>query len=295
MNILIIGSNGFIGKSLYNYLSSSYNVYGVDVVKSNQKNFSQINLVSDLENLEGINTFNFIINASGSTDVKRSNELPLNDFKKNTLNVYEILSIIKVKNPDAKFVNISSGAVYGNKNSAAIETDKLNPVSTYGFNKKMAENICEHFYNQFKISSYSLRIFSAYGPGLKRQLFWDLYKKSLKTDQIELYGDSTDYRDFIYIDDICEFIKIIIDKNISGYHVFNLSSGLLITIESAVKSFCNILDKNLKYSFSGNSIQGYPKGIFADISKAKKIGFAPKYTLEQGLKKTIEWIKEQKQ
>jgi UDP-glucose 4-epimerase len=295
MNILIIGSNGFIGKSLYDYFSSFYNVYGVDVVESNQKNFSQINLVSDLENLEGINTFNFIINASGSTDVKRSNELPLNDFEKNTLNVYEILSIIKVKNPEAKFINISSGAVYGNKNSAAIETDKLNPVSTYGFNKKITENICEHFYNQFKISSYSLRIFSAYGPGLKRQLFWDLYNKSLKTNQIELYGDSTDYRDFIYIDDICEFIKIIVDKNISGYHIFNLSSGLLITIESAVKSFCNILDKNLKFSFSGNSMQGYPKGVFADISKAKKFGFAPKYTLEQGLKKTIEWIEEQKQ
>ena len=295
MNILIIGSNGFIGKSLYDYFSSFYNVYGVDVVESNQKNFSQINLVSDIENLEGINTFNFIINASGSTDVKRSNELPLNDFEKNTLNVYEILSIIKVKNPDAKFINISSGAVYGNKNSAAIETNKLNPVSTYGFNKKMAENICEHFYNQFKISSYSLRIFSAYGPGLKRQLFWDLYIKSLKTNQIELYGDSTDYRDFIYIDDICEFINIIIDKNISGYHVFNLSSGLHTTIESAVKIFFNILDENLKYSFSGNSILGYPKGVFADISKAKKFGFAPKYTLEQGLKKTIEWIKEQKQ
>jgi len=295
MNILIIGSNGFIGKSLYDYFSSFYNVYGVDVVESNQKNFSQIISISEIENLEGINTFNFIINSSGSTDVKRSNELPLNDFEKNTQNVYEILSIIKVKNPDAKFINISSGAVYGNKNLAAIETDKLNPVSTYGFNKKMAENICEHFYNQFKISSYSLRIFSAYGPGLKRQLFWDLYEKSLKTNQIELYGDSTDYRDFIYIDDICQFIKIIIDKNISGYHVFNLSSGMLTTIESAVKSFCNILDKNLKYSFSGNSLQGYPKGVFGDISKAKKIGFVPKYTLEQGLKKTIEWIKEQKQ
>ena len=295
MNILIIGSNGFIGKSLYDYFSSFYNVYGVDVVESNQKNFSHINLVSDLENLEGINTFNFIINATGSADVRRSNEFPLNDFEKNTLNVYEILSIIKIKNPKSKFINISSGGVYGNKNSAVIETDKLNPVSTYGFNKKMAENICEHFYNQFKISSYSLRIFSAYGPGLKRQLFWDLYKKSLKTNQIELYGDSTDYRDFIYIDDICDFIKIIIDKNISGYHVFNLSSGMLTTIESAVKCFCKILDKNLKYSFSGNSLQGYPKGIFGDISKAKKIGFVPKYTLEQGLKKTIEWIKEQKQ
>jgi len=295
MNILIIGSNGFIGKSLYNHLSSFYNVYGVDVVESNQNFFSQINSISEIENLEGINSFDFIINASGSTDVKRSNELPLNDFEKNTLNVYEILSIIKLKNPESKFINISSGAVYGNKNSAAIETDKLNPVSTYGFNKKIAENICEHFYNQFKISSYSLRIFSAYGPGLKRQLFWDLYEKSLKTNQIELYGDSTDYRDFIYIDDICEFIDIIIDKNISGHHVFNLSSGLLTTIESAVKIFFNILDKNLKYSFSGNSIQGYPKGVFADISKAKKFGFVPKYTLEQGLKKTIEWIKEQKQ
>lgn len=295
MNILIIGSNGFIGKAIYNYFSGFFNIHGVDIVKSNQTSFTQINSISDLENLEGINTFNFIINATGSADVRRSNEFPLNDFEKNTLNVYEILSIIKIKNPKSKFINISSGGVYGNKNSAVIETDKLNPVSTYGFNKKMAENICEHFYNQFKISSYSLRIFSAYGPGLKRQLFWDLYKKSLNTNQIELYGDSTDYRDFIYIGDICEFIKIIIDKNISGYHVFNLSSGLLTTIESAVKCFYKILDKNIKYSFSGNSLQGYPKGIFADISKANKIGFVPKYTLEQGLKKTIEWIKEQKQ
>lgn len=295
MNILIIGSSGFIGKNLYESLGKNHDVFGVDLISIGHKNFKKIKHIEDLENLENFKYFDFIINCTGSTDVKSSNSHPYNDFEKNTINVYKILSIIKKLNNEICYINISSGAIYGNTNKGPVnENDISFPVSSYGFNKKISEEICEHFSTTHNVNSYSLRIFSAYGPGLKKQLFWDLFKKSKANKKVELFGDKTDFRDFIYIDDICIFISLLLQNKHKGHLIFNVSSGIPTSIEQAASTFFKLLDTGIVYRFNGESLQGYPKGICGNNERAKSVGFIPKFNLEEGLIETIKWMKTQK-
>ena len=93
----------------------------------------------------------------------------------NVSNVFKQLDAIRKFQPGCKYINLSSAAVYGNPESLPISEDHhLDPISPYGNHKKMAEEVCADFYTNYRIPTCSLRIFSAYGAGLQKQLFWDL-------------------------------------------------------------------------------------------------------------------------
>ena len=174
MKILIVGSRGFIGSHCVDYFEKNNEVWGCDVVLDYASNhyFSIDAVDSDFQNIFQQQKFDVCINCSGAANVPFSLERPINDFKLNTLNVFKLLEAIRLYAPGCKFINMSSAAVYGNPLSLPIkESDKRNPVSPYGLHKLMAEIVCEEFYHFWGMKTCSLRIFSAYGPRLKKQLF----------------------------------------------------------------------------------------------------------------------------
>ena len=94
------------------------------------------------------------------------------------------------------------------------ESSPIRPLSPYGFHKAMAEKLCEEYYTFFGIATCSLRIFSAFGPGLRKQLLWDIYNKSKSLNSIELFGTGNESCDYIYIDDIVRAIELVIRKSL---------------------------------------------------------------------------------
>lgn len=296
MKIVIIGSSGFIGSNLLKFLlKNKYDVIGYDIKESFQVQCLKIESIEDIITENVFKNTNIIINCSGSADVNFSYSNPLIDFNKNAYDVFKILDGIRKINLNIRFINISSGAVYGNITQQINEDSDLDPESIYGFNKLISESICKEFNKIYGISTTSLRVFSAYGPYLKKQLFWDLYKKIENKKHINLFGSGNEYRDFIFIDDICLAIEKVINSSSNKNVVYNVSSGQKIIIKNAVDIFYRLLNKNITYSFSGNNLEGYPKGTHANISKIKQIGFDPKYSLEDGLALTIKWMIRQKQ
>ena len=190
MTILVIGSKGFIGSHVLNYLKeNNYKVYGCDVVTDYEhKDYIQIDATnSDFHFVFEQHDLDMCINCSGAASVPQSIEYPLRDYLLNTFNVFKILDAIRLYQPKCKFLNLSSAAVYGNQETLPIrENAVLKPLSPYGIHKIQAEQICKEFFNYYDVSTCSLRIFSAYGDGLKKQLFWDMYQKFLNNDIIEL-------------------------------------------------------------------------------------------------------------
>lgn len=295
MKIIIIGANGFIGKNLLNYLSNkNYEVIGFDLKKSENKKCYTIDNIEELISSNFFKKTDLVVNCTGSSDVNFSYSNPLIDFNKNSYDVFKILDGIRKINLNIQFINISSGAVYGNVTQQINEDSDLDPESIYGFNKLISESICEEFNKIYGISTTSLRVFSAYGPYLKKQLFWDLYKKTENKKHITLFGSGNEYRDFIFIDDICLAIEKVINSSSNKNIVYNVASGQKIVIKNAVDIFYRLLNKDITYNFSGNNLEGYPKGTHANISKIKQIGFDPKYSLEDGLDLTIKWMIRQK-
>lgn len=297
--ILIIGCNGFIGSHCFKYFSTNgnYITYGCDVCQNdNTRNFYLIDPSdADFESIFSSQSFDTCINCSGAANVPLSLENPFFDFELNTVNVFKILNAIKTFSPQCKFLNLSSAAVYGNPKSLPIkEEDDVNPVSPYGYHKLMAEIICEEFHKFWNLKTLSLRIFSAYGPGLKKQIFWDIFQKLKgKPESIELFGTGEETRDFIYIKDLVSLIDLVISKAIFDGSVLNAANGLQSKIKDIAKMARNEISAYSQLNFKGCNRQGDPLNWEADISKIKKIGYVPSKSLSEGIKNYMTWLKEE--
>ena len=295
MKILIIGSEGFIGRNCKKYFSDKNNsVFGADIVKLNAENYFFINSENpDFNSVFAAIVPDVCINASGSADVGFSIKSPEKDFQLNVKNVELILDAVKRSSPQCKIINFSSAAVYGNpKHLPVSEKDEKNPLSPYGWHKLQSEELLSKYSQEHNLYTCSLRVFSAYGVGLKKQLFWDIYKKYLKSKNITLFGTGGESRDFIFIDDLIHAIDIIIQYKKFNGEPINVSSGIETKINDAAGLFLSELGNDFGLNFSGEEKSGDPKNWRADISQLHALGFKPFVTFEQGIKRYAQWLKE---
>lgn len=295
MKILIIGSRGFIGSHCVDYFKSKgFEVWQADVTDSSDSNFYKIERKnSDFALPFTENQFDVCINASGSAHVGFSFDNPSKDFELNVANVQKILVAIRDYNGDCKFINFSSAAVYGNPQFLPITENSIcKPLSPYGFHKWQSELLLTEYHKFFGLNTVSLRVFSAYGPGLKKQLFWDLYQKSLLSDVISLFGTGTETRDFIYIDDLLQIIDLVIHSSTFQGCSYNVASNTETTIAEAANVFINAFSPEKEVIFNGEIKIGDPNNWLADMEILKEKGFKPQFDLSLGLKKYAAWLKE---
>jgi len=295
MKVVIFGSKGFIGHNLFNYLcEKDYDVWSSDIVNCsvNTKKHFLVNANStDFDFVFQQQTYDLCINCSGASNVPDSLIDPQGDYYLNTLNVFKILDSIRRFQPFCRFINLSSAAVYGNPLRLPIkEDDDLKTLSPYGFHKFQAEQICKEFWSLFGIKACSIRIFSAYGPGLRKQIFWDLYKKIKTGEPFSLYGTGNESRDFIYVRDVVRAIDLVSKFSTFEADVINVANGEEIMIKDAVSVFLRFFNYDVPYSFSGDARKGDPINWMADISKLTSFGYKPSVNLETGLQKVYNWI-----
>lgn len=298
MKILVLGSEGFIGSNLVKYFNAKkQTVFAADVVPLTRLNYYQleinINLVDKIFQQTDID---ICINASGQSNVQYSFQNPELDYELNTENVKRILQSIQKYQPDCKFINFSSAAVYGNAVGEKLsESDLCHPVSPYGKHKLEAEQICFQLSQQFKIKTCNLRLFSVYGVPQQKLIFWDLWNKyKLQPDRIELFGSGEEVRDFIEIEDVAEAVNIIIEKADFAGEFINIGNGEGVSIREAVSLFFNEIGPNINFVFSHHHKLGDPDKLIADNCKLMSLGYRKKYTLQEGLKKYVAWLKEKK-
>jgi len=298
MKILVLGSEGFIGShSVRHFRAAGHAVTAADIVLKQEKDYLLIN--PELPDFARIFTgaaFDLCINATGAANVQLSFSHPAVDYMLNVTNVYNILDSIRQYNPGCRFINFSSAAVYGNPVSLPIgESAALNPVSPYGYHKVYSEQVCSEFFRLFKVPSMSLRVFSAYGEGLKKQLFWDMYRKiSEAKDSIELFGTGNETRDFIYITDIMHAIDCVIAHAPFDGTAVNLASGRESSIKEVTDIFVRALRADVRIDFTGNNKIGDPLNWRADIALLSSFGFKSRYSLSEGINNYCNWLREKK-
>ncbi len=295
--ILIIGSKGFIGRKALIYFSRKQNtsVFGCDVIVDYEaQNYFLIHAGnSDYNAIFQKEEFDICINCSGAASVPDSLKDPMRDFNLNTHNVFKILNAIKNFNPACQFINLSSAAVYGNPDTLPIrESQSLSPVSPYGRHKLMSEMVCKMFFDFYQIKTKSLRIFSAYGEGLKKQLFWDLHKKATSGKEISLFGSGNESRDFIHVNDVIYIIDLFSENGLFDGAAINVANGKEVFIKDAVQQYFSNFVSPIDYSFSGSNRKGDPVNWVADIQKLEKIGYKQTMNFKDGLNKYFNWAEQ---
>lgn len=298
-NILILGSRGFIGANLVKYfLNKGFAVTGCDLTEFSATNYIyyKVSILStDFEKVFLNKKFAFCVNASGSGNVSFSRDYPMSDFEANTLCVAKVLDAIRKYQPQCKYLHISSAAVYGNPKQLPVkEDDELNPLSPYGFHKWMSEIICKEYQQLYKLPISIVRPFSVYGPGLRKQIFWDVFEKYKNGGkEIELSGTGYESRDFIYIDDLSICIDLVLQHAAMEAEVYNTASGTETTIADVVTTLFSFIDTSVSIIFNKETRQGDPLNWCADTSRICRLGFKPSVPTERGLEKTANWLKEQ--
>ena len=285
MHILIIGTNGFIGSHVAYYFTKSSH-YKLTAI-----NWS-VNCLQQIKQICSNETIDAVINATGSADVAKSVKFPSLDFEANVMFHFSLLDILK--NSGCRYIYFSSAAVYGNPQKMPIaETDPINAVSPYGWHKYYGEMMCKEFASLYNIKTASLRLFSVFGPGQKKMLFYDLFNKcKIDSPTIELQGSGNDSRDFIYVKDVVLAVEQVINAAPMQGETYNVGSGTEMQIKDVAAAFVNIAAPDKTINFNGHSIPGYPSNWKADMKQMAALGFVAQTDFAQGLKETIQWLKE---
>jgi dTDP-glucose 4,6-dehydratase/UDP-glucose 4-epimerase len=137
-------------------------------------------------------------------------------------------------------------------------------------------------------------VFSAYGIGQKKLLFWDLYKKFISYPNhkfLKLFGTGHESRDFIYIDDIAQQIDLIVNNAVFKGEVYNVANGIEVSIQEVALTMRDFLQSDKEIVFQDINRLGDPMNWCADISNLINWGYCQSVSLRQGIELYCEWIR----
>lgn len=216
----------------------------------------------------------------------------IEDAQTNVMGTVNLLTYIE-ESSVKKFIYASSMAVYGDADDLPInENHPLNPASPYGISKLASEKYVQCFCENNGIERVILRYFNTYGPKQTLTPYVGVItifiQKLLKRQDIPIFGDGMQVRDFINVDDVAEATILTMDYA-GTFDIFNVGSG----IGTDINTLAQILKKSMNISTKLRYLQrqpGEPSDSVADITMAKnELGFEPRWSLEEKLPEVIEW------
>jgi UDP-glucose 4-epimerase len=204
------------------------------------------------------------------------------------------LSVMRDMNVSGIVFPSSGGTIYGDvADGMANENFPPQPVSAYGAGKLLSEEVLKYYSRAHGIDALILRISNVYGCPFYRKVQQgavDIFiQKALSGEPIELWGEpSLLIRDHIFIDDLCSAIIALVNAKCSGAEVFNIASGVGHSIQEVIDCIEESIQKPIEKILRPSSIAGISRNVL-DISKiSKRTGWIPEYSLETGVKRTIE-------
>ena len=310
--ILITGGAGFIGINLLRQLifnnkiiiMDNFNDFYdgkkerlIDIVKTH-KLLSKVKIISldicKYSNFDFIrDPIDIIIHLAAYANVRYSANHPWDTMRNNYYGTLNVLKYTAEKNVD-KLIFTSSSAVYGNSDKIPISEDcKLSPISPYGICKSLEEGILQKiYYKMFTERITILRLSTVYGTyGRSDMVINGFLNKIFMNKELNIYGDGSQIRDYVYIDDVISAIIESIENPKSNGQIINIGSGRGTKVNDLVIHFVGITGKNINIEYTSKNKADILNTTF-NINKAKEIlDYNPRISLLLGLKKTYEWIK----
>lgn len=304
MKILVTGGAGFIGSHVVKLLlDQNHEVTVLDNLSNskqgtvdNRAKFYQIDL-NDQEELEKILIgHDSVIHMASLIEVGESVKHPVEFTQNNILGTVKLLEAMKKTNVK-KIIFSSSACVYGTPEKTPItEEDTLGKQENpYGLTKVTMEQFCILYQNLFDFDVTILRYFNPYGPGENHtpetHAIPNLIKAALEKKPIPLYWKGEQVRDFIYIEDLAIAHTLPLEQK--GLHIYNVGTQTGSKIIDVVEKIFEILGYKVEIEDKGER-KGDVKELIASYEKIKQdLGWEPQTSLEDGLRKTIEFFKSQ--
>ena len=305
--IFITGGCGFIGVNLVKYLldRDGYDITVYDnlcvgrkenldcAIRDSRQKGRAVFIKGDILNQEQLyrhsEGHNAIIHLAAHTRVVESLKDPKENFNENSIGTFNCLEAAR-KNRIKKFIFASSNAAVGEQIPPINEKMIPRPISPYGASKLHGEALCLAYFHSYGMKTIILRFANAYGPYSyhKTSVVAKFIKRLRRGQELIIYGDGNQTRDFIYADDVCQAIHLALVCHLGG-EVFQIATGIETKIKNLARLIYDYCGDDKKGIIFTSSKKGEIRKNYSDIGRAKKIlDFKPSVQLEQGLKKAIE-------
>jgi UDP-glucose 4-epimerase len=294
MQILITGGSGFIGRNLCAFLKAhGHQVTSFDLKENTLKGILHIKGdVRDAELVKGIcQGHDAIVHLAAQVSAPASIDKPEETMAINVEGSRNVLEGAK-KGGVKRVVLASSAAVYGEKPTTPTrETTALAPMTPYAESKIKMEELATEYVSA-TLTTCCLRFFNVYGPGQDPRSQYAavipaFITRALHGETLAIYGDGSQTRDFIFIEDLCRAIELALEK---GAGAINLATGKKTNITELAEQIILLTGSSSTITHEA-ARDGDPQESLADIAKAKEeLGFEPHIDLETGLKETIDFF-----
>lgn len=304
--ILITGGAGFIGSTLANHLGKENVVIVVDDLSMGKvenlemdRNITFIEGdVADsvlMEEIIRANQFDYIFHLAAVASVADSVARPVETHRVNFESVLMLLELVRKYQPNLKrIVFSSSAAVYGDEPTLPKKEESIiRPLTPYAIDKFAAEQYVLDYCHLYDVPGSAVRFFNVYGPNQNPNspysgvisILVDRYKKQLAGEKTSftLYGDGSQSRDFVYIDDVIQALLLVANKEAALGEQFNVGTGKATTLLTLIQTIDQILETELALEYQPER-SGDIHDSLADISKIQSIGYLPNYDVLSGMK-----------
>lgn len=236
-----------------------------------------------------------IVHFAANTGVEPSVKDPRTDCVTNVLGTFNCLDSARL-NSVPRVVYASSGAALGECVPPLHEELVPHPVSPYGASKLCGEAYCSSFFRTFGVHTASLRFSNVYGPGSthKQSAVAKFIKRARNGEVLEVYGDGTQTRDFIYIDDLVEAVVKAATVDGIGSEVFQIATNRETSVHELIEHMIPVLGE---FGIEGVEVihsaprLGDVQRNYSDTSKAREmLGWEVQVELDEGLRRTVEWF-----
>ena len=298
MKYIVTGAAGFIGSNLVDRLiNDGHCVLGIDNLSTGRIEFLKKSLASerftflegDITNKEFLEAsfkgWDFVYHLAANADVRFGLNHPYKDIEQNTIGTFNVLEAMRANNI-FKIGFSSTGSVYGESSQIPTLENAPFPIQTslYGSSKLSGEALITSYCEGYKFEANIFRFVGILGERYTHGHIYDFYQK-LKRDpsQLEILGDGKQRKSYLYE-----------EKMLDNINIYNLGVDSYCEVMDSVEIICNELKISPELRFTGGERGwvGDNPFIFLETSKIRSLGWTPKLSIQEGVIKTINYLRE---
>jgi len=308
MKALVTGAAGFIGSHLTAaLLDRGATVVGVDCFTDyypraiKERNLAENKLregfrfaetrLQDADLPALLKEVTHVFHLAAQAGVRKSWGQDFRTYTDNNIDATQRLLEASVGLPLTRFVYASSSSVYGDNATIPMREDALpQPVSPYGVTKLSAEQLGYLYYVNHKVPATAVRYFTVYGPRQRPDMaFHKFIKAAIKGEEIVLYGDGEQTRDFTFVSDAVAATIAAGERGVPG-RAYNVGGGSRVSMNQVIKLIEEVAGRPVKVRREDTQ-KGDMRDTYADTSLARKnLAFEPKVSLKEGIEAEYRWL-----
>jgi UDP-glucose 4-epimerase len=312
--VFVTGAAGFIGSNLVDRLiADGKQVVGWDDFSTGQEKFlAEAQLHPNFKLVRGDNLdlpalsramagCDTVFHLAANADVRFGLEHPSKDLQQNTLATFNVLEAMRA-NGLKRIAFSSTGSVYGEAEKIPTPEEAPFPVQTslYAASKVAGEGMISAYCEGFQFEGYIFRFVSILGERYTHGHVFDFYRQLLKhPGQLKVLGDGTQRKSYLHVQDCVNAMLHVIHlgtakKAKHGVEIYNLGTDEYVRVNDSIRCICTALGLNPKLEYAGGDRGwvGDNPFIFLDTRKIRDTGWKPKLTIEQGIGRTLEWLRQ---